>query len=372
MPGYRIVSSDNHIFEPSDLWTSRIEGRYKDRCPQVVPFEGGEIWVCDETRGQTLGQGTNVGLRFEDPDKIKRIDTFENVRPGGYIPEEYIKDMDIDGVDVAIIYPTVSFILYQHVRDSELLDAIFNVYNDWLGEFCSVDLKRLGGISAINLDDVQVGMREMERCKKLGFIGAMITVYPPAGRRYSSPEYEPLWAAAQDLEMPIGLHAASNRWGSGEDFQGPGSGRPAQLVNMDYGVRMSLADMIYSGVFERYPNLQVGTVEHELSWIPHFLDRLDFNYTQRGPDITGYKFKEDVLPSDYFHRNVFAGFQEDSLGIRDRHIIGVDNLQWGSDYPHMETTFPRSREVLEEILADCTEEERAKIAGGNAARVYKI
>ena len=79
-----------------------------------------------------------------------------------------------------------------------------------------------------------------------------------------------------------------------------------------------------------------------------------------------------MLPSDYFHRNVFLTFQEDALGIRDRQIIGVDKLLWGSDYPHFESTFPRSPEILEEILVDCNEEEKAKIAGGNAARLYHL
>ena len=300
---------------------------------------------------------------------------YEDVIPGGYIPEEYLKDLDLDGVDVGIIYPTVSFILYGHVQDGELLSASFRVYNDWLSEFCSVNPKRLAGIAVINLDDVEDGVGELERCRKMGgFVGALITVYPPAGRRYNSPEYEPFWAAAQDLEMPLGLHAASNRRGSGEAFQGRDGveARPAHTVNMDYGVRMSLADMIYSGVFERYPKLQAGSVEHELAWAPHFLDRLDFNYTQRGINQKVARFKDEMMPSDFFRRNVFLGFQEDSLGIRDRHIIGVDNLQWGSDYPHIETTFPRSREILEDILLDCTEEEKAKIAGGNAARVYNI
>ncbi len=372
MPGYRVVSSDNHIYEPADLWTSRIDHKYRDRCPQIVPFQGSYIWTCDDTIGQILGQGSNVGRRFDEPEKIRLMDEFENVRPESYVPEGYLKDLDADGIDVALIYPTVSVILYNHVRDGDLLSATFKVYNDWLAEFCSTNPSRLGGIAVINLDDVQVGLKEIERCRKMGFIGAMITVYPPEGRRYSSQEYEPLWALAQDLDIPLSLHAASNRWGSGEHFQDRSAGRPAELVNMDYGVRMSLADMIYCGVFERYPKLKVGTVEHELSWIPHFLDRLDFNYTQRGPDITGSKFKDDMLPSDFFHRNVFAGFQEDSLGISLRHIIGVDNIQWGSDYPHAETTFPRSQEILDDILVGCTEEERAKIAGGNAARVYKL
>ena len=137
-------------------------------------------------------------------------------------------------------------------------------------------------------------------------------------------------------------------------------------------MRMSLTDMIFSGVFERYPNLQVGAVEHEVSWAAHFLDRIDYNYDQRARGVTGYRFGENMVPSDYFRRNVFLGFQEDALGIKLRDIIGVDTLMWGSDYPHHESTFPRSREILEEILSECNEEEKAKIAGGNCARVYKI
>ena len=372
MPGYRIVSSDSHIYEPPDLWTSRIDRKYRDRCPQLRPNEDGQIWVCDDRKGQGLSQGTNPGRRFVNPEEIKRIDVFENVRPGGYIPDEHVKDLDIDGVEVSILYPTVGLLLFGTVPDSQLLTAVFKAYNDFVSEFCHAYPERLAGIAMINIDDVNDGIQELERCRGRGFVGAMITVYPPEGRRYDSPEYEPLWTVAQDLEMPISLHAATNRVASGEGFQGPEMSRPAITCNMDHYVRMSLADMIYSRVFERYPKLQIGAIEHELSWIPHFLDRLDFNYTQRGFQSKIQRFKDDMVPREFFHRNVFVGFQEDALGIRDRHIIGVDALQWGADYPHVESTFPRSRQILEEILVDCTEEETAKIAGGNASRVYKV
>jgi predicted TIM-barrel fold metal-dependent hydrolase len=131
--------------------------------------------------------------------------------------------------------------------------------------------------------------------------------------------------------------------------------------------------MIFSGVFERYPKLQVGSVEMELSWAPHFLDRIDYQYTQRADSIEGgHRFKGDALPSDFFHNNVFLGFQEDALGVEMRNRIGVDQLLWGGDYPHQESTFPRSRQIIEEILVDCTEEEKAKIAGSNSARVYNL
>jgi predicted TIM-barrel fold metal-dependent hydrolase len=172
--------------------------------------------------------------------------------------------------------------------------------------------------------------------------------------------------------MPLSLHIATNRPGPNAPLVDLETDPTAFLVNVDHWVRMSLANMIFSGVFERYPKLQVGSVEQELSWAPHFLERLDYNYNQRPPTGGRRKFTNDMLPSDFFHRNVFLSFQEDALGIRDRHIIGVENIMWGSDYPHPECTFPRSRQVLEEVLSECTEEEKVKIVGENAARVYHL
>ena len=372
MAYHGIISSDDHVFEPADLWTSRVESRFRDRAPQVIRLQdGSDWWHCDGFKVAGVGAGAQAGLRFEEPEKLTHADTFERVRRGGYIPEEHVKDMDIDGVDVSILYPTVGVILYS-VPDGDLLTANCRAYNDWLAEFCSPFPDRLKGVAMLNTDSVQEGIAELERSVKMGLVGAMIPVYPPEGRSYDSPEYGPLWAAAQDLAIPLSLHIATNRASPGQGFPDIDSIRPSLPCNVDHWVRMSLADMIFSGVFERYPRLQAGSIEMELSWVPHFLDRLDYTYTQRPRGSAWHRYKEDMLPSDYFHRNVFLGFQEDSLGVRDRHIIGVDNLLWGSDYPHFESTFPRSRQVLEEILADCTPEEKAKITGGNAARIYHL
>ena len=289
MDNYRIISSDNHVYEPADLWTSRIEPKFREQAPRIVHEEdGGDWWFCGGQKLPGVGSGTQTGRRFEEPEKLTVLNLFEDVRPGGYIPEEHVKDMDTDGVDVSILYPNVGIQLFQ-VPDSELLTAMFRVYNDWLAEFCQTSPKRLKGIAMVNIDDVQVGIKEMERYRKKGFIGAMITAYPPQGRRFGSPEYEPLWAAAQDLEMPLGLHVDTNRsglFGYEEDQSGPKDHRILSVAtNFDYWVRMSLSDIIFSGVFERYPKLQVGAVEYEVAWASHFLDRLDYNYTQRSHEL---------------------------------------------------------------------------------------
>ena len=205
MADYRIISSDNHVMEPPDLWASRMDEKFRDRAPHTRMEDDGEWWYCDGMKISTgfgFG-GAQTGRRFESPEELTSGDVFENVRPGGYIPEEQIKDMDLDGIDVSILYPTLGLQLFK-VPDSELLTAVFKTYNDWLGEFCQAAPKRLAGIAMINVDDVEVAVAELERCHKLGFTGGMITVYPPEDRRYDSPVYEPLWAAAQDLGDAFG------------------------------------------------------------------------------------------------------------------------------------------------------------------------
>ena len=372
MGSYRVISSDDHMFEPTDLWTRTLGAKYGDRVPRVVRTEeGGDWWFTDGIKGQPIASGTLTGQRFEGVDGLILDDQEERVRPGANDPDERVKDMDLDGVDASINYPNAGFMMYR-TPDTQLLNDSCAVYNDWIAEHCKSHPKRLMGIAMLNVDDVQWAVRELERCHKLGLSGALIPVSPLRGREYDRPEYDSLWAAAADLGMPLSLHGGTQRAATLEEASAFAVGSPVRTSQNDVPIRTSLAQMIFGGVFERHPGLQLGSVEQDLSWAAHFLQRMDYAYTFIGPREHQYRFNEDMLPSDYFHRNVFMGFQEDEVGVRLRDIIGVDTLQWGSDYPHQESTFPRSREILAEILADCTDVEKAKIAGGNTARVYHI
>ena len=175
--------------------------------------------------------------------------------------------------------------------------------------------------------------------------------------------------------MPLSLHTATDR---ADPKVGDAAFRldvkhvpPSVFVNKDFQIRQTLADMILSGVFERFPRLRVGSVEHELAWIPFFLDQMDYTYTQRPPRGDWYRFRESgALPSDFFRRHVFSSFQEDAIGIRVRDVIGVDTLMWGSDYPHTESTFPRSQEILGHILEGVEPGDVLKIVATNAADLY--
>jgi predicted TIM-barrel fold metal-dependent hydrolase len=366
-----VISSDSHVFEPPDLWTERIDTAFRARAPRMQRVGDVDHLVVES--GQTLagiGLISGAGLRFATPESISSHGRFEDVHTGGYDPQQHLADMRLDGVAGEVIYPSQG-LFYFKIVDSQLMSATFRTYNDWLAEFCSTDPQRLKGIAMINLDDIQEGIQELERSAKMGLVGAMISEYPAEAKRYDQPEYEPFWAAAQELGMPLSLHTATRREGkirgAGEKTLRDASGRATKV----FYPATSMCDMIFSGVFERYPKLQLAIVEFELAWVPHLLASMDYTYRERHEEAL-YRFKNHMCPSDFFHRNVVLSFQEDDIGIRLRDVIGVDNMMWGSDYPHSESTFPQSRQILDRILADVPPEEKAKIVGGNTARLYNF
>jgi predicted TIM-barrel fold metal-dependent hydrolase len=364
-----VLSSDSHVFEPPDLWQTRIDRAFRDRAPRMQRIDGADQIVVEADQVLSgIGLISNAGARFEAPETISGNARFEDVHPGGYDPEQHLADMRLDGVAGEVLYPSQG-LFYFRIADGALMSAIFRAYNDWLAEFCRTDASRLKGIAMINLDDVADGVQELERAARLGLAGAMITEYPLEHRRYDQPEYEPFWTAAEALGMPLSLHTATRRQGK---IRGAGARTlrdASSRATKAFYPALSMCDMIFSGVFERHPRLTLAIVEFELAWAPHLLDTMDYTYRERHEEAI-YRFKDGRRPSDVFHRNVVLSFQEDAIGIRLRDVIGVDNMMWGSDYPHSESTFPRSRQILAEILAGVPPHEQARIVGGNTARVY--
>ncbi len=362
MSDYKAWSSDSHIIEPEDLWEERIDKKFKERAPRMVREGEFDQWYCEGVPFGNIGSNQQAGVRFEEPEKLERRGLQETSRPGGLDPHAHVKDMDLDGISGGVLYPSQGLTLWQ-IPASDLLSAIFRSYNDYLADFCSPYPNRLKGIAMVNVDFVEDAVSELQRVARMGMAGAMITIRPLL--RYNEAAYDPLWACAQDLDIPLSLHTGTFRWSPGVAFT-----PTVEMALRDYDVRRSLNDMIMSGVFERFPRLMVGAVEFEISWAPYFMDSMDRFYNQTSIGIKANRFKNDMFPSDFMRRNVFIGFQEDDFGIESRHKVGVDTLLWGSDYPHAESTFPRSREILDEIFQGIPEDEKAKIAGDNTARLY--
>ena len=204
-----ILSSDSHVFEPPDLWQTRIDRAFRDRAPRMQRIDGGDQIVVEADQVLSgIGLISNAGARFEAPETISGNARFEDVHRGGYDPGQHLADMRLDGVAGEVLYPSQG-LFYFRVADPALMSAIFRAYNDWLAEFCRTDPSRLKGIAMINLDDVAAAIRELERTARLGLAGAMITEYPLEDRRYDQPEYEPFWTAAEALGLPLSLHTVS-------------------------------------------------------------------------------------------------------------------------------------------------------------------
>ena len=367
----RLISSDDHVFEPIDLWTTRTDKAYLDRAPHIVREPEEDWWVCGEQKLMSLGPGTQTGLRFEDPEKIRFTGQLENIRKGGYIPDERIKDMDQDGIEAGISYPSVGLSLY-NLQDSDLLTVLLRAYNGWVAEFAAAYPKRLKAVGLLNVDDIPSAVEELTR------------IHKPRPRR----RHDHHLSHGRPQLPPPRLRALVG-----------GGGRPGHAARLAFrdqpprarpAIRQTLAAPPFvrgqyrplgPGVIGRHDlqrrvraasKLLVGSIEQEVSWAPHFLERIDYTYLYRPKKPGRYVFKDAMKPSDFFHRNCFISFQQDSIGVRNRQYIGVDNLLWGSDYPHIESTFPRSREIIGETLEGCTEDEKAKIVCDNAARIYHL
>ena len=275
------------------------------------------------------------------------------------------------------VYSTIGTRIYtSHVR-GDLLTACFRALNDWTTEFVGAAPAKLRGAALLNLDDVPEGVEELERCAGLGLSAAAIPTYPGEQNPYSLPQYDPLWSRAEELQIPLGMHAGSERPGPGRisfgDFamKVQKSGDAAFRSTYHYWAMRSIADMIFAGVFERHPGLTIAIVEHDVGWVPHFVRRMDMTYKEHRY-VSEIEFAEGKVPSDFIKANVYFTFMEDPIFIPFLSMVGADRIMWGSDFPHRESTWPRSRQVLTDLLGGLSGDERRMITYANAARLYAI
>jgi predicted TIM-barrel fold metal-dependent hydrolase len=250
--------------------------------------------------------------------------------------------------------------------DAELRAACFRGFNDWAAEYCSYDPKRLVGLGAITLEDIPAGVEEMRRIAKKGIRGALIWGAPPEDKPYSSPEYDPFWAAAQELDFPLSLHILTGRGGNRFSRRKVLFG----YMKLPQEIQLTIADMITGGVFERFPRLKIVSAENDVSWIPHFMYRLDHAY-DRLRHLEGLSLP--MLPSEYMKRNVWATFQFETSNVDfTRQAFSPDRLMWSSDYPHTDSPWPRSREFITDAFKNLPEAATSKIVCQNASQLYGI
>jgi predicted TIM-barrel fold metal-dependent hydrolase len=293
-----------------------------------------------------------------------RTKGFEIAPKSVWDPAARLAEQDVDGVGAEVLHASMGMFLFD-LADRELREACIRVYNDFVAEYVSYDRRRLAGLAIIDLDDVAAGVSELERCAKRDLRGAMVWSSAPEQRPFSDAAYDPFWAAAQDLRMPITLHALTGR--SGPKL------KPDQIlrsyVEQPHVAQLTLADMLFGGVFERFPRLQIVSSEHDVGWVNHFLHRVDHAYEKFRHR---QNLKLELLPSEFVRRQVFFGFQFEQLGTDLVRRLGAGNIMWASDYPHSDSTWPKSREYLDHILEGLPEDVCSKVIHHNAARLYQL
>jgi predicted TIM-barrel fold metal-dependent hydrolase len=360
-----IISADSHVFEPVNLWQTRLDRKYRERGPQFVPnYQGkaGTWFVCDGAVPRSVASIAAVGIPKEELVKFSSAH-YQDLRPGGYDPAARLKDQDADGVAGEVLYATYAMGLYL-IRDAELQEAVFNAYNEWMVELVSHAPGRLVGLALISVFNVEHAVRELERWVKRGLRGAMIAAVPPEGTEYSHALYDPLWSAAEAMGVPISIHTlTSNRNSSFRFPRGTAPGYPESPIE----VMLTLGEILTSPLLDRHPRLKLVIAEADTGWMPWMLARLD-----RGQERYARQngVHTELKPSEYFHRNVSAAFIMDRVGVYTREFMGVDNLMWSSDYPHTDSTWPRSRQSIEHDFAGVSSTDRVKMTCTNAAKLY--
>ena len=366
MTAYRTISADSHVVEPPTLWTERIEPALRSRAPRAVRRDGTDVLVCEDLSFPAYSLLAAAG---KDSAALDPKGTFEESCPrGAWEPKARLAEMEIDGVQAEVLYPSLAMRMFA-IKDEVLQAACFRAYNGWIADFCQPYPSRLKGLGLIGLGDIGAAGEELQRCARLGLAGACISISPDPETPYESSVYEPFWAAAAELGMPLSLHVGTDRRPSA---QGSASANVGYLVyrSIDhYIVEQAIATLIFSGVLHRHPGLRVVSAENDIGWAGYLVERMDYMFERR-KNLTRLPIPRDTLPSEYFHRQVSLTFMRDRAGILVRHLTGVDNLLWASDYPHTDSTWPDSRKVLEAMFQGVPEAEQRKMTVGNATRLY--
>jgi len=332
-----LISSDSHVMEDHLLWQERLPAAMRERAPRYAEVNASQA------------------------------------HPGGNDPRARVSEMAVDGVEAEILYPTLAMDQFG-IADAALQEACFRVYNDWLIEYCAASPDRLFGIGCISLYDIDRALRELERCKNAGLRGALIWQVPPAELSFAGDHYERFWAAAQDLDLPVSLHILTGAPYPPGPLAGtvnaPALDRLHFVVNTKLlHVTDALLDLVGSGVFDRYPRLRVVLVENEISWLPFVVTQWD-KYVARGGGFALAKAKR--MPGEYFAENVYATFFNDPPIRWFLGQWGNDNFMWSNDFPHPNSTWPKSREVIERDLGHLSAEVRAQLLCENVARLYGL
>jgi predicted TIM-barrel fold metal-dependent hydrolase len=372
---YPIVDCDAHVNEPPDLWQERVPARLRDRAPRVERVEQGEMWLFDGGREKwPVGLTAVAGLSFFDYKPIGI--TYASMRPGSFDTKARLADMDADGIWAQLLYPSVTLKgARAYGKDRELQLACVRAYNEWLLDFCRESGGRLVPLAIIPTTGIDDAVAELDWARERGHRGCVISSFPN-GSLDPGPEDEPFWSRCESEKIPVSVHIGSFLRGNlgGKREAGWSSLAfvgVAALTKAGGQTLPAVCDILFSGIFARHPRLRIVLVESNIGWIPTLLEQSDDMF-MRYRWYTGAVNEQKEFPSQIFHRNFWATFMVDTVGMDLRHRMNGDHLMWSSDYPHSGSDWPNSRVTIERVFRGVPRAEVKKMLRTNCVELYGL
>jgi len=368
----KIISAVDHIVEHPDLWTRRLsKSRWGDRIPRLERSPDGADWWSVDGRKTPLADSARVGALLYD--RAASLSRWEEIPEAAHVPAERLKAMDRDGIDRAVLYPMLGGFSgenFAEPKDPDLELACVQAYNDWLVEEWAGRSGRFIPQCLVPIFPVAATVAEIRRAVEKGHRGVIFPAAPMHLRdvpHINNAEYDPVWAACQELDVPLCFHA-----GSAPDlfqFPLPPNLAPAlaaalQSVTRPASAVFDLANILFSRILLRFPRLKVVFAESTIGWGTFFLEYADHQYDQ---DHCHYELK----PSEMFYRQCFLTAWYDPVKLNARHI-GAGNILWATNFPMANSTWPDSQAFITQRITGMTDDERRQIVWQNAARLYKV
>jgi uncharacterized protein len=363
-----IISADGHVCEPPNCYIDYIDPKFRDRAPHVAELDDGTeaFIVPGMKRPIALGFVDGAGFGVKERNSRAKTMRFSDVRPAAYLGAERVPFMDRDGLAAELIYASVGMGLTMH-RDSEYKDACMKAYNRWLQAMCSEAPDRIFGLAQTAVLSVDAAIEDFTRAKEMGMVGMMMPG-DPIHEDYDHPDYDALWECASDLQLPICFHILTSRAGAiNMEVRG-------HALNNFLGIIRAIQDVVgmmtLGGVFERHPGLELVVAESDAGWLPHYMYRMDHaaRINAEGGILKGLS----KLPSEYIRSNVWATFQDDLTAYHTTGLMDHTHLLWASDFPHTDSTWPLSRELIAQQASHLNEQQHQDIFRDNTARLFNL
>lgn len=372
----RPISADSHIVEAPDCYTANIESKYAETAPRVVRRETEDGRPMDAFLIDGMSAPVpvmSVSSAGRDPRESFLSGTVDDALQGGWNSDARIADQERDGIAAEILYPSVGMVLCSH-PDPDYKQANMWAYNRWLQQYCAPYPDRLYGLGQTTVRSVGEAVEDLRKFKDMGFKGIMLPGYPDTEFDYCDPQFDALWEASVDLEMPVTFHIlTTNHPRSGKDWTKPeyrGNSRMNGFHGIIRGVQDIMGMFIFDGIFDRNPELKVVCTEADAGWVPHFMHRMDHAYERFFGTLKGVQLSK--LPSEFFQENIYVTFQDDWSAFRMTHLMNPKRMMWANDYPHGDSTWPNSQPLLARHTEHLNDDEKRWILRENVEELYQL